>query len=177
MATMDGVQRSTGRTRQEWFRILDSWGASGRPYREIAAWLTGEHGLSKWWAQKLIVEYEQERGTRAPGVRRDGTFEVGASKTVDAPVGVVYQAFVDGRKRRGWLRDGKMSLRASQEDRSARFDWDDGSTRVNATFAGKGPSKATVAVAHARLPDLAAAAQAKAMWKERLAALASFLEA
>ena len=61
--------------------MLDAWGAAGRPYREIADWLTGQHDLSNWWAQKLIVEYEQARGLRPPGVRPDGTFEVSASKT------------------------------------------------------------------------------------------------
>jgi hypothetical protein len=53
--------------REEWFAVLDQWGAAGRPYREIASWLTGEHGLSAWWAQKLIVEYEQARGIRGQG--------------------------------------------------------------------------------------------------------------
>src|SRR5687768_6490562 len=90
MAT--GVLSGTGRERAEWFELLDRWGASGRPYAEIAGWLTGEHGLSKWWAQKLIVEYEQDRGIREPGVRRDGSFEVGASKTVEAPLEAVFAA-------------------------------------------------------------------------------------
>ncbi|MGH8575878.1 MAG: DUF4287 domain-containing protein [Gammaproteobacteria bacterium] len=63
----EGVQRATGRGRDEWFTVLDTWGAPGRPYREIAEWLTGEHGISSWWAQKLIVEYQQACGLRAPG--------------------------------------------------------------------------------------------------------------
>src|SRR5918992_6365900 len=85
MRQIDGVTRATGRGRQEWFALLDDWGARGRSYTEIAAWLTTKHGLSKWWAQKLIVEYEQSRGVRRAGVRRDGTFEVTASKTVAVP--------------------------------------------------------------------------------------------
>ena len=91
-ASVDGVRKATGRTRAEWFAELDGWGAAGRPYREIAAWLSGAHGLSRWWAQKLIVEYEQERGVRPPNVRRDGSFEIGASKTVAVPVDRVLQA-------------------------------------------------------------------------------------
>lgn len=46
-----------------------------------------------------------------------------------------------------------MSLRTSQPRRTARFDWADGTTRVSVSFVGKGPAKATVAVAHERLPD------------------------
>ena len=61
--------------------------AVGRPYREIAQWLTDQHGVSAWWAQKIAVEYEQERGVRDPGAGPDGTFAAGASKTVAAAAG------------------------------------------------------------------------------------------
>ena|SRR6266508_6912405 len=81
-SSQTGVRRVTGRDRAEWFELLDAWGAAGRPFREIADWLTGEHALSRWWAQKLIVEYEQARGLRPAGVRPSGTFAVTASKTV-----------------------------------------------------------------------------------------------
>jgi hypothetical protein len=173
----DGVQRATGRSRAEWFALLDKWGAPGRPYRAIADWLTTKHELSKWWAQKLIVEYEQDRGLRAPGVRRDGTFEVTASKTVAVPCERLYEAFVNSRQRRRWLTDGRMSLRQSQPGRSARFDWEDGSSRVTVEVVPKGPAKATVAVAHQRLAKAAEAQRAKALWRGRLAELKSFLEA
>lgn len=136
----------------------------------------GEHDVSRWWTQKLIVEYEQARGLRPPGVRPDGTFEVTASKTVAVPVKRAFDAFVNPRQRTKWLTDGRMSLRTSQLGRSARFDWEDGSTRVNVGFIQKGPSKSTVAVAYERLADADEAAAVKAMWKERLAELKSFLE-
>jgi hypothetical protein len=138
MANVEGVRRATGRGREEWFGLLDAWGAAGRPYREIADWLMGEHDLSRWWAQKLIVEYEQERGLRPPGVRPDGSFEVSASKTVAVPLDRLFDAFVNTRHRRKWLSDGKMTMRTSQPGYSARFDWEDGSTRVNVGFIDKG---------------------------------------
>ena len=175
MAKVEGVQRATGRGRAEWFELLDSWGAAGRPYREIAAWLTGEHGLSKWWAQKLIVEYEQARGIRPPGIRRDGTFEVSASKTVAAPAELVYRAFVDGRRRARWLPGAELSLRTKHPNRAARFDWGDGSTRVSVLIADKGPAKSTVAVSHGHIPNAGEAARTKGEWKKRLADLSSYL--
>jgi Domain of unknown function (DUF4287) len=176
MGRISGLRRSTGRERHEWFAVLDAWGAGGRPYREIADWLTGEHGVSRWWAQKLIVEYQQARGLRPPGVRRDGTFEVSATKTIAVPVDRLFDAFVNARQRKKWLAAGSMSLRTSQPGRSARFDWEDRSTRVSVGFIDKGPSKSTVAVAHERLADAAEAETTKVMWKERLAELKSFLE-
>lgn len=176
MPKTSGVKRATGRERDEWFTLLDKWGAAGRPYREIAAWLTGTHEVSKWWAQKLIVEYEQERGLRPPGVRPDGSFEVSASRTIGVPVGRLFDSFVDAYRRSRWLTDGKMTLRTSQPDQSAAFEWEDGRSRVNVGFTDKGPAKSTVAVAHQKLADAAEAEATKALWKERLTELKSFLE-
>ena len=69
-----------------------------------------------------------------------------------------------------------MSLRTSRPGHSARFDWEDGSSRVNAMFEAKGPNKATVAVTHARLTDAHEARSVKSRWKERLAELDAFLQ-
>jgi hypothetical protein len=172
----EGMRRATGRDRGGWFAVLDAWGAAGRPYREVAAWLTGEHGLSSWWAQKLIVEYEQARGLRAAGVRPDGTFTVGASKTVAVPAERLYAAFVDAEVREHWLPGAAMRERTSQPGRSARFDWDDGATRVNVSVAAAGEARSQAAVEHERLPDARAAEEAKSYWRERLDVLKTVLE-
>lgn len=176
-ASGSGVRRATGRDRDEWFAALDAWGAAGRPYREIARWLTDEQGISAWWAQKLIVEYEQDRGIRRPGARPDGTFAGGASKSVGVPVERLFAAFVDARLRTRWLPGVVMRERTSQPGRSARFDWEDGTTRVGVTFASSGKGRSQVAVEHERLPSAAAAEEMKAFWRERLGALKAVLEA
>jgi hypothetical protein len=172
---ISGVRRGTGRDRPEWFALLDAWGAAGRPYREIAGWLKDEHGVSSWWAQKLVVEYEQERGLRAPGVRPGGTFSVGASNSVAVPVERLFAAFVDTRLRKRWLPGVALRKRASQPGRSARFDRDD-ATRIEVSFDAKGAGKSQVAVEHQRLPDAKAAEEAKAFWRERLTVLKGLLE-
>lgn len=167
---------ATGRDRGEWFAALDEWGAPGRPYHEIAAWLTGERGVSRWWAQKLIVEYEEARGLRDSGVRPDGTFAGGASKTVAVPVQRLYDAFTDASLRERWLPGVALRARTSQEGRSARFDWDDDVSRLNVTFIALGEGKSQVAVEHDHLPDDRAAAERKVFWRERLTALKTLLE-
>jgi uncharacterized protein YndB with AHSA1/START domain len=172
----DGVRRATGRDREEWFALLDKWGAAGRPFREIADWLKSEHDLTHWWAQKLIVEYEQARGLRPAGVRPGGTFSVTASKTVDVPVQRLFEAFVDARARKRWLPGANMRKRTSERGRSARFDWKDGSTRVNATFLAQGKAKSQVGLEHELLPDARSAKKMKAYWRERLAELKDLLE-
>jgi uncharacterized protein YndB with AHSA1/START domain len=170
------LRRSTGRDRAEWFALLDAWGAAGREYREIADWLTGEHGVSDWWAQKLIVEYQQARGRRAPGVRPDGTFAAGASKTVAVPVERLVEAFGDASLRARWLPGNVLHERTSQPGRSARFDWEGGPTRVNVTFLAVGDARSQVAVEHDHLPDAEAAEARRVFWRERLAALKAVLE-
>jgi hypothetical protein len=172
----EDVRRATGRDRSEWFALMDSWGAADREYREIAAWLTGEHALSSWWAQKLIVEYQEARGLRPPGVRRDGTFEVGASKTVAVPVERVTDAFADAKLRQRWLPGTTMRERSSDPGQPLRFDWQDGGSRIAVSLAAKGDAKTQVAVQHQRLPDAESAAEMKAYWRERLTALKSLLE-
>lgn len=150
MQEHSGVLRATNRTYDEWFALLDRWGASGRPISEIADWLEGEHGLSSWWAQKLITEYEQARALRPPGVRPGGTFTVGASKTVQVPVERLYDAFVD------------------PEDRTLAARRRDARTHLAATSVGLRE--------HERLPDQETAQKTRAFWSERLTALKAELE-
>ena len=158
-----------------WFGLLDEWGAPGRPYREIADWLTADQGLSAWWAQKIIVEYEQARGLRDTGRRRDGTFAAGASRTIAADSGRVRAAFLDAALRERWLPDAGAEVRSGEQGRAVRLDLADG-TRLQATLDASGASRTAVAVEQSRLTDPAAVAPAKAYWKERLDALRALLE-
>ena len=176
MAEGSAVERSTGRTREEWFALLDEWGAPGRPLREISDWLRDTHGMSKWWAQKVIVEYEQDRGIREPGVRPNGTFEVGASKTVNVSVSALFEAFIDPKSRNRWLTDGKMTLREARSHRAARFTWQEGGSLVTAQFESKGPRKAAVVVQHRSIPTAKEAGRAKEAWRNRLEELKTRLE-
>ena len=174
--TQSGVFKATGREREEWFAVLDDWKAAGRPYREIADWLKTEHDLSNWWAQKLIVEYEQARGIRPPGVRRDGTFEVGASKTAAASVATVLDAFMDPKQRERWLPDATIEEKRPRKADSIRFDWDGGHSRVMVVLVRTSSSKTQISVLHSGLADADSADRMKAYWRERLTALKADLE-
>jgi hypothetical protein len=169
------VKQATGKKWDQWFSMLDAWGAREKKHKDIARYLREEHDVDGWWAQSVTYYYERARGMRLK-YQRPGGFEVTAAKTIGVPVDVLFRAFADDAQRRKWLPDAKMSVRTSQPGRTARFDWEDGSTRVTAWFTEKGPSKSTVALAHERLPDADEAETTKAMWKEKLAGLKSFLE-
>lgn len=175
LASDEKVTEATGQGWEAWLEILDRWGARDRKHSETAEFLVAQHAVPGWYAQAITTGYERVRGIRKKHQQPDG-FTVYASKTVGVPIEVLFEAFVDERTRQQWLTDGSMSLRTSQPGKVARFDWADGATRILVTFEEKGPSKATSYVSHERLPDAEAGEAAKAAWKERLAALNSFLE-
>ena len=170
------VKERTGRTWSEWFVLLDRWGASEREHAEIAAWLRAEHGVPGWWAQGVTVEYEKARGLRPIGGDRDGTLNVGASKTVAVPVERLFEAFADLELREQWLPGAPLRERTAQAGRGIRYDWGDGSTRVIVGFTAKSEAKSVVALSHERLPDSESADSLRGYWRERLAVLKTVLE-
>jgi hypothetical protein len=171
----DSMKRATGKTYEQWFAILDRWGARDKKHTQIARYVQGELGVDGWWSQAITVGYERARGMRVKYQQADG-FSISASKTVAVPVAELYEAVVDDVERKKWLPEASMSLRVAQRERSARFDWEDGSQRVNAGFTAKGDSKSMISIAHERLGDADEAETAKVAWKERLVALKEHLE-
>ena len=175
LPAVEKVVAATGRTWDAWFATLDRWGARERTHREMAAYLVSEHAVAGWWAQSITMWYERARGLRLKHQQADG-FTINVSRTIAAPLGALFDAFVKPRTRARWLADGTMSVRGSRPGVDARFDWGDGATRVVVSFVEKGPAKATVTLSHERLPDAAAAERAKAAWKARLGGLKALLE-
>jgi hypothetical protein len=171
------IRQRTGRGWEEWFAILDEWGAADRSHREIARWLAEQmsiHPLA-WNAQAITASYELTRGLREVGEKDDG-FAITASRTVAVPVERLYDAVVSEAGRAAWLPDGRLSERTATRPRSARFDWEEGPTRVNATFLARDEAKSTIAVEHRRLSDAREADRMKTYWRERLGVLKGALE-
>lgn len=129
LATSDEAIRSrTGRGWEQWFDLLDDWGARDRPHREIARWVAAQLRIEPlaWNAQAITVSYERARGLRAVGERAEG-FAVTAQKTVEVPVGRLFDAFVDGSLRQRWLPGAELRERSTTRPKVAHFDWaDDG---------------------------------------------------
>jgi hypothetical protein len=173
----ENIRRRTGRGWEEWFAMLDEWGAAGRSHREIARWLAEQQGASPlaWNVQTIVASYELTRGLREEGEKDDG-FAITASKTVAVPAERLYDAFVDRSMRQRWLPDAELSERTATRPKSARFDWADGSTRVNVTFVPRAQAKSTVAVEHRRLADSSEAVRLKAYWRDGLVNLKELME-
>jgi len=171
----DKMRDATGRSHEQWFKILDRWGATERTHTEIARHVHDELGVDGWWAQSITVSYERARGMRAVGQMKDG-WAINASKTVNVSVDDLFDAVVEERLRKEWLPDAELSVRTATKPKSSRFNWEDGSTRVNVSFEAKAPSKATVFVSHERLPDADSADAMKDYWRSALVELKTSLE-
>jgi len=169
------VLEATGRGWQAWFELLDGWGAAARSHTEIARRLREDEGVDGWYAQSITVGYERARGLRAPGQRPDG-FAVGATRTIAVPVERLFEAFTDESLRERWLPGADLRVRTATAPRTARYDWEDGSTRVIVGFEPAGDAKSRIALSHERLPDADAAEEMKAWWRERLTELKTSLE-
>lgn len=170
------VLRSTGKSWDEWFALLDAWDGTTRSHPEIARHVHEIYGIEGWWAQSVTVGYERARGMRALHERPDG-FSMNASKTFAVPVERLFAAFVEQDERERWLEAVELRSRTCQPNKSARFDVLPGETRLAVTFIAKGPRKAVAQLQQERLAGAEDVARWKALWKEQLAHLADSLAA
>jgi len=90
----EAVVKATGRTHEEWFALLDAWGAMSHTHTQIAAWLADTHDAPPWWRQSITVDYERARGVRGRHQMADG-FSVSVTRTVAAPPDRALGAFTD----------------------------------------------------------------------------------
>jgi hypothetical protein len=169
------LKEHTGKGWREWLHILDAWGARERKHGEIAKYLREEQGVAGWWAQAVTVGYERARGIRAKHQTLSGSFQVSVSKTFPLAAGKLLRAFAEAPQRNRWLEPGALKVRTKLKDRTIRFDYRDGSSRVVAWFDPKDRNKTTVTVQHEKLKGARAVEEMRAMWKERLARLADLL--
>jgi len=172
----EAVCRATGRSFPEWIALIDEWGGTNHRHPEIARWLVTEHGMPSWWSQSVTVTYERARGMRALHQMTDG-FSVAVTRTVAAGADASLAAFTDPAIRHSWLGDVDVEQRRTTAAGVARFDWPAPPSRLVVQVLPKDDGRSTVAIAHERLPDAAAAAREKASWRARLARLKAVVEA
>jgi hypothetical protein len=178
LATSDEtIRRRSGRGWEEWFDVLDQWGAADRTHREIARWVADSLQIDPlvWEAQAITASYERSRGLRVVGQKDDG-FSVTAQRTVAVPVATLFDAFVDAGLRERWLPASDLRERTATRPKSAHYDWAGGPSRVHVVFAAKDDGRSLVAVEHARLADAKEAERRKAFWRRGLTSLKSVLE-
>ena len=170
----DKVAAKTGRTWQEWTRLLDTEGAAKMPHREIAVLVSEKYRAGDWWSQTVTVGYERIKGLRDRGQRRDGAYEAGKTKTFNVPVKTLFDAWASDITRRRWLKGVKTTVRTATSPKTVRLQWPD-KTIVVIGFIAKGDAKSVVSVVHTKLPDKAASDAVKKEWTTHLDELTTFL--
>lgn len=144
----DRLREATGRTRDEWHRILADAGAQEWDHKAVARWLVTEHSVDGWWAQGITVGYEHARGTRRPGQSVDGTFSVSASKTVRATKAAALQAVIETISA-----DLGDPVSVSPDVKYATARWVDGDEKVLATVSQPKPDRALIALDRSRMSE------------------------
>lgn len=168
------IRTGSGKTWDEWFRILDDWGGTERTHRDIARWLRDERGVPGWWAQTVTVGYERARGMRARHETTSG-FQVSVQKTIAASADQIGRAFMQTRRRNRWLDVGTLSARTTKPGRSvADFDAVDGS-RVTIYLVPRSKDRTAAQVVQTKMASTAKVATQRAFWRARLQALAEVL--
>jgi uncharacterized protein YndB with AHSA1/START domain len=171
----EAIRRGTGRGWDEWFAILDAWGAIVRTHPEITAHVHGEYGVDGWWSQSVTTGYERARGLRIKGERPGQGFSVNANRTIGVPVDRLSEAFTDEGLRSAWLGDAPIEAGTLRPGKSASFAWREPPSRVTVNLYPRGDGKSQAQLQHLRLPDSESAARFKAYWRERFDALAGLL--
>lgn len=171
----DAVKAKTGRTWAQWGRELDKAGAKSMAHKEIAAMLHEKFAVPPWWSQMVTVGYEQMRGLRDVHMSCRGDYQGSASKTINAPLALLYAAWQDAKARRGWMGAQALTVRKATENKSMRITWPD-ETSVEVNFYAKGADKSQVTVQHGKLKSEADVARVKKFWGGALGKLKEGLE-
>lgn len=91
----EAVVKATGKSWDEWFKILDSADASKMPHKDIVRMLHDKGLIRKrkdwpedknfnagWWAQSIVVGYEEKIGRRVFGAKTAGNYSVTVGKSL-----------------------------------------------------------------------------------------------
>lgn len=171
----EAVRAKTGKGWAEWFTILDGAGAPKLSHPEIATYLYEKRKVPGWWCQMVAVGYEQARGLREKHETSTG-FQASVSKTIEIPIGALFQAWQDDKIRNQWLPKAPMTIRKSTTNKSIRAAWDGTISNMDVRFYAKGKGKSQVVVDQTKLKNSSEVRRMKDYWGERLETLKKKLE-
>ena len=182
------ITEKTGHGFAYWFDVLDHFGAVEKGHTKAARHLYADHKVPGWYAQGITVTYERARGLRAVNQRVDGTYEMSASKVINAPTAEIVKTIVSKRHRRSWLIDVDpglaKALTAAIDAKTSkgftiradglgtfRYKW--GTTTVQWYVTPTATGKKSVVVANGKLAGPEMLEERRKLWRTALQALAA----
>jgi uncharacterized protein YndB with AHSA1/START domain len=154
--TGETVTARTGKSWEEWFKLLDKTGARMMDHKEISSALETQFGLSRWWGQMVAIGYENERGLRQDG-RGDSAghrCEVTLSKNLPASRAAAWEAWQDSGILDRWLPRAAFEVSKATPPKALFLDWPDRTSVTVRFYERRGKSR--VVVSHAKLSAEAA---------------------
>jgi hypothetical protein len=171
----EAVKKSTGKTRKQWFSILNKNGAKKMEHKQVAKLLHEKYGLSPWWSQMIIVQYEQEIKGRKKHEKPEG-FQISKSITLTSPVTKIYNTINSPLKRIVWLSDPAITITKSAKDKSIRGKWSDKKTNIEFQLYPKDINRTQVVVQQSRIKSSKESEMMKNYWEKQLNNLKKYLE-
>ena len=170
----EAIEAGTGRTWPQWTEVFESIGAHALSHAEIVTRVVEQTGLEGWWAQAVVIHYEQQTGRRIEGQTSTGTFAANASRTLPGDLDSVltrWIAHVDARSSlAGVPLDSEGRTSSTPKWRYWRCALADGS-RVVVTVSAKSPEKVVLAVQNDGLTTDDERQERRVAWRAELAAL------
>ncbi|HUO97762.1 MAG TPA: DUF4287 domain-containing protein [Rhizomicrobium sp.] len=167
------VIAKTGKSWQQWFRILDRAGATRLDHTAIVKLLRTRHDIGPWWRRMVTLEYERARGLRTGHQTAIG-YSVSVSRTMRTDVAALYGATSQLRRRRRWFPKGTFKLSSHVENKSFRGAWN-GEARLEINYYERPEGRAQIVVEVNRLPRQEDVERERSDWRRALLRLdASF---
>lgn len=166
----EAVLKSTGKSWNDWFTILNKAGARKMEHKAIAELLFKKYRLTGWWSQMVTVQYEQDIKGRVKHETASG-FQISKSRTLPFSVAKIFDFVQSTSKRKNWLKHAGFTITKSTRNKSIRGKWIDGKTNIEFQFYPKDKSKTQLVVQHNKLSSANEAEMMKKYWMNSLTKL------
>lgn len=163
------IRTNTGRGWDEWVALIEAWPGHADGHAAVASWVQSEHDIGGWWAQSVTVGWERITGRRLPHQMADGSFTAGRSATVTTDHVALRDLLLDEDGRATLFPGLGAELRSRPASRNVRIGLDDGVAEI--AIAPKADGRATINIAHTKLPTPGDVDVWKKFWGEWLEAL------
>jgi len=171
----EAVKKSTGKIWKEWYSILNTAGAKKMEHKEIVKLLYEKLGLSRWWSQMVIIQYEQDVKGRKKHEKPKG-FQISQTKTLQFSASKVFSVIQYPALMNSWLKNPDFAIIKSTKNKSIRGKWVDGKTNIEFQFYKKDKIKTQLVIQHSKISSEKEAEKLKKYWERNLSSLKIFLE-
>lgn len=194
----ESVLKHTGKSWDQWIKILDTAGAKNWTHKEIVAYVVEKYKLSLWWRQIVSSSYEVHIGKKIEGRNDKGLYATVATKNLQVDGKKVWKFLTSKPGLALWLKpmsplkinikeqyetEGGIfgEIRTLKAGQRIRLTWQDTDwakpTTLQFMVHAKDKNKCMVIIQHENLKDVRLKNQMLAHWKQALNDIAAHFSA